>query len=397
MIYIVLAISFLLSACGTPLIPNSTPTSTSIPSTLTPTRTPTTTPTITPTPVGGGKGFMLYPFSVPEKYSLPDGSQIQFSGEALYRLDLATQKSSNLITRESFENAIGKKFSSTLYESSPDGTLILIYASTEIAMTGYDTYETYITTLDLKSITPLLTSGAQNIHWVWSPDSGALIGYAVKGTSATIYLVNSDGSDMKIIREPAWVSNPQWSWDSEKIYWLDNGKPMVFDIQTNSTKAIAAVEEPLNTMLYSPSGKYVAYSTMKNEFFVTKADFSEARSISVRVENNCQGKYPPRIVAWSADEKNILIKSTSCLVLFKNLIPKSSYSVALVEDGTRVSFKNIQGELSEYCGWSPDNHLVLLGKLDKKGYLILVKIVENYSSDPIEAIPYNGRCPMWIK
>jgi TolB protein len=82
----------------------------------------------------------------------------------------------------------------------------------------------------------------------WSPDGDKLAFVWSKlalGEKASIYVANRDGSDLKLIGEPAFdIFNPAWSPDGDQIVYVENAKNnddrqiVVVDVETGAKKQL---------------------------------------------------------------------------------------------------------------------------------------------------------------
>lgn len=397
-----------LSACGAEglFTPTATPspTVTVTPSpTITPSPTPTATltPTPTPTPIGGGSGRLLFSGNVPVSYAVGDGTTIQTTGKQLYTFDQLTGEKAALITVELLKDKLGQEIVRADFLPSYNGELILVSASTEIRMDGYDTADYYIVNSELTEWIPLLDLDALTVVWQWSPNNQMLIGNALYKTALDVYIVNSDGSEMRKINDRS-VSSPDWSPDSQGIYWIENKKPIYYDLATGektqldpnqASENVIAQNRNLTKLDVSPFAEKLMFTTDAPVAFVANTDFSDAGVIIGGFSDSCQGKFKPSVLAWSPDGKYFLIRSYYCISMFRTLLPQKSDRLILADD-TLKNITNKPFKMEEGCGWTSDGSLAVLQKTDAGQQLSLVN---PETGEVIDSIPSIGYCPIWLR
>lgn len=391
--FIILVIGIVLSitSCksGQSFEPTTTPTqtSTSIP-TITPTPTPTPAPTATP--IGGGSGEILFSSSVQEKAKLENGNTLLYTGEQLNLLEFDPRETKALISKDQMVEILSKDLYRTRFLPSPDGKQVLITASTAVSFGEFDTYEYYIASLDLSSLVPILDAGATAINWIWSPDGSMLLGDTLIDNSKLIYIVNNDGSGLRKLIENPTITDPEWSFDGSKVYWLAVGLPMVTDLDGTNTQLLDGLL--LIDKSFSPDGKKVAYLTEDSELYIADDDFSNAQLISGDFNSvSCHGQFPSKFLDWSGDSQYIIFQSNSCLSIGGQLFPSALEYLFQISDGGLVKV----GIGAEFCGWSPDNKFVYIKERDEGNQLVLVDVEFIGTAAEVE-ISYSGRCPSWI-
>lgn len=391
--FIVLVISIgSITACspGQSIEPTTTPTLTSTPI---PTSTPTPAPT--PTPIGGGGGEILFSSTVSEKAPMGNGLFLNYTSYKLDLLDLDTMESRELITKDLLSEELGKELYRTRFSPSPDGTKVLIAASTAVSFGEPDTHEYYIASLDLSSLVPILDSGATAINWIWSPDGSMLLGDALESNLKTLYIINSDGSGLRKLIENWLITSPEWSFDGLKIYYLDLGNPMVIDIDGSNKQQAGGIELYLKQMLFSPDGDRVAYFTNDSELYIADNDFSNAQLIPGNyASESCKGQFLPRILEWSSESQYIIVQTNYCFNIRGQLFPQATDFLIRISDGAPVDVgADARGQ--HLCGWSPDKTYVYIKDGDEGNQLVLVD-VELIGTDAELEISYSGGCPSWI-
>jgi Tol biopolymer transport system component len=317
-----------------------------------------------------------------------------YTGYALNRLDLDTLESEELISKEQLEQELGKDLYRTVFSPSPDGTMVLITASTSVSFEDMDTFEYYIASLDLTSLVPILDPGATAINWTWSPDGSRLLGDALMSNSKTIFVVNSDGSGLTELTKFPAIASPAWSADGSQVFWAALGVPMVMDADGTNQHPVGDVDQVVARMSFSPDGGKVAYLTDQSSLYIAQSDFSEGQLGSGRFDSEtCQGRFPPGIMGWSVDGEYLIVRNYYCVVINRQLFPKAGDILVRTSDGERVN----EGRFteSEPCGWSPDDKLVYIHKTDEGVRLVLVDVEAIDTGTAVE-IAYSGTCPSWI-
>jgi len=388
-LFLLLAFSQALAACGSSE-PAATPTPTF---TEAPTATPTLTPSPSPTPIGGGSHILLYADAVNERAPLGDGTFLLQRGYIFMQFDLFSQKSNELISRAALEEKLGKGLIKTEFSPSPDGSLVLITATTSAVFDGLATYEYYVSSLDLSRLTPLLDAGAALVKWKWSPDSERLLGLAINDDSKReIITVNVDGSNLQRF-DISRLQDPQWSADSQKLIWLENGIPMLMNADGSGEVPMFTQEINISDFSVSPDGQKIAYQEPSENFYIiSDSDLSNQIPYKFRGLDSCGGMFPAEIVAWSNDSKFLILKWNLCIEFQGTVFPLPQYEFVDVATGEEIRIELPEGlDDVEYCGFSPDNNFVMI-----TASKVFLRDLENLDGEGIEfSIPV-GDCPSWI-
>lgn len=229
-------------------------------STITPTPTITLTPTPTPTPIGGGSGMILVVQETDgEIVTLSEGSKYPYPSSILRLMDLNDPPGKVLISKEQLEDILNKHLISTFFDPSPDGSKTLIYACTSFERSGCSS-EVYIASLDLSSLVPIKVDAAKYMNWVWSPDSTKVLGQVFFETGNSIYVVKSDGSELRKLGGSIYYNgDPFWSFDGLKIYWFQNGGLTVTNVDGSNNHRVVDVDFYSRSLQFSPDGQKVAF------------------------------------------------------------------------------------------------------------------------------------------
>lgn len=373
-----------------------TPTST-FTSTITPTPTITLTPTPIPTPLGGGSGKILFiSETLGETVTYYDGSQGAYPSYELKLMQLSDLASNSLISKAQLEGLLNEPFISTSFNPSPDGSKTLIYACTSFK--GYCSDEVYIASLDLNSIVPLRVDGAESTWWKWSPDGTMLAGTAYVGNAKNeIYVINSDGSELRKIVESGYNYDPFWSPDGTIVYWQQYETLRMVNIFGSNNQPVSDGFVPFRGgAQFSPDGQEVAFFVNDYSLYVAKFDFSSANKIFETSSENT-----PQVLSWSHDNQYILIQYTRCP---EGVEPGCGYGLHIeaiirANNGEEFSLGVPDTNMKLLCSWSPDDKFVYI-RHDDNGleYLVFADLSHLDSPDSSVGIRFNdGACPIiWL-
>lgn len=151
-------------------------------------------------------------------------------------------------------------------------------------------------------------AGAINVEPALSPDGSKIAFSSERGGRPMIYVMNSDGSNVKRLTfKGTYNSSPSWSPDGKKIAFAgqDNSN---FDIYTmdpdgSNLKRITSAQKVNGKAAhnedpsFSPDSRYLVYTsnrTGKNQIYISTVDGSEER----RVTNDSKNYYRPK---WSVN------------------------------------------------------------------------------------------------
>lgn len=234
-------------------------------------------------------------YSVFTKFIKKDGSNM--SNVSLYVLDLTTNK--RVLTSYRPGQNSGAVF-------SPDGKSIYLGMSM-----GSGAADIYKINLAGDVITRLTKgpAGAINVEPTLNPDGTKIAFSSERGGRPMIYVMNSDGSNIKRLTfQGEYNSSPSWSADGKKIAFAgqDQGNFDVFVMDADGSNIVRVTsakksngrpahnEDPS----FSPDGRFVVYTsnrTGKNQIYISNIEGTEER----RVTNDSYNYYKPK---WS---KNI--------------------------------------------------------------------------------------------
>jgi len=318
-------------------------------------------------------------------------------------LQLLQLVSSSVKTLISFSNErlgeiLGKQLRFGVSYPSPDGSMILIYAFTDEPNGRF--YEAYIASLDLITLVPIKVDWTNYTEWVWSPDSTKLLSQVAFGNNRMIYVINSDGSELrKLVDATPYSWDPYWSFDGSEIYWSDYGVLRAINIDSLIIHRIGDGYNNLESLVFSPNGQKVAYFLFtkgKSSLYVANADFSNANMI-FRLDRE---SYNPLAPSWSPDNQYILVNYYPCPEFIGHGCRSSKIEGAIVkaDDGESVSLSVPEGNIKTLCGWAPDGKFVYIRKEDTgREYLELVDLSHLDSPESSVRISYQDLgCPIWL-
>lgn len=151
-------------------------------------------------------------------------------------------------------------------------------------------------------------AGAINVEPSLSPDGSKIAFSSERGGRPMIYVMNSDGSNVKrLTYKGVYNSSPSWSPDGKKIAFAGQNASN-FDIyvmdsdganlqKVTSSQKVNGKPAHNEDPSFSPDSRYVVYTsnrTGKNQIFISTVDGSEER----RVTNDTKNYYRPK---WSVN------------------------------------------------------------------------------------------------
>lgn len=123
----------------------------------------------------------------------------------------------------------------------------------------------------------------------WSPDSEeiAFVGRNLDDRYFSIYLVNSDGTNLRLLTEKG--DNPSWSPDEERIAFNSNrtGNEEIYVIDIDGTGLVQLTHYPEDDAIpvWSPDGSQIAFLSDRENKSVMINLFDEIRKLSIYIMN----------------------------------------------------------------------------------------------------------------
>jgi TolB protein len=228
--------------------------------------------------IGGGKNQLSY-------WAQTDNNTT-WNDTNIYLLDLDGQ------SEQGYE--IGKGMSHTW---SPDGSQIVFMGVSESSLMS----QIYIMDANGKNKGVLVQSDASVWEPAWSPD-GKHIAYS----DGSIYIINSDGTDNKLILDGSSFfkyGKPAWSPDSEQISFFVPTGLCTANKDGSNIKRVAGDTDWSSSADWSPDGQWIVYGCHKkdSQICVIKPDRS-----NIKVLTNESINAAPQ---WSPDGEWIAFES----------------------------------------------------------------------------------------
>lgn len=231
-------------------------------------------------------------YSVFTKFIKKDGSSM--SNVSLYVLDLASNK--RVLTSYRPGQNSGAVF-------SPDGKSI--YLGMSMGSGAADIYKINLAGDVLTRLTKG-PAGAINVEPTLSPDGSKIAFSSERGGRPMIYVMNSDGSNIKRLTfQGEYNSSPSWSPDGKKIAFAGQDKDhfdvFVMDADGSNIVRVTSAKKTNGRAAhnedpsFSPDSRFVVYTsnrTGKNQIYISNIEGTEER----RVTNDSYNYYKPK---WS--------------------------------------------------------------------------------------------------
>ncbi|MCZ7355321.1 MAG: PEGA domain-containing protein [Candidatus Methanoperedens sp.] len=276
----------------------------------------------------------------------PDGDKIVFM--VLNPCDEKTQKyvsyrNGSILADNSTVNQLPLGWSFADYEDgiklSPDGE--------KIAFIGDKDGEVYTVNVDNASVQQLTTnSDMQAIGLSWKPDGKKLVII----TLDALYVIDADGSNLRLIEKGEDFYLASWSPDGTKIIFTkhnENGdfeNLRIYYIDTGTTKTVD--EKWASQISWSPNGDKIAFrSARASSLYIVNSDGTDKitlpESYSARMESAYVWGMDNEIY-YMTNDSIVKIKpdGTERLLLVKN-VPTDVYNsnkIYLSPDGSRILF-----------------------------------------------------------
>lgn len=171
----------------------------------------------------------------------------------------------------------------------------------------YDLYTVDITTGDL---TRLTNYPGHEKHPSWSPD-GIRIAFSSNMDEPTnmdkwdIYIVNSDGADLKALTTGYWNAMPAWSPDSQRIafsFSTERFSPLqLCTISSDGSEMVCNDDAPCDVVTWSPDGSQMACTSKRDGIIVVQTDTAKITTLLHT------GSYHLSGISWSPDGTQLVL------------------------------------------------------------------------------------------
>jgi len=132
---------------------------------------------------------------------------------------------------------------------------------------------------------------------VWSPD-GRRIAFVSRRDGKALYVMNADGSGLRIVARVERLATPAWSPDGLRIAFERNGQVYVMNADGNAQRRLTRRG---HAPAWSPDGRRIAF-VITGKLYVVNADGSGHRTLTRRIGDGAANS-----LAWSPDGRKLLV------------------------------------------------------------------------------------------
>ncbi|XMB66055.1 DUF5050 domain-containing protein [Mycoplasmatota bacterium zrk1] len=288
----------------------------------------------------------------------PDGKWIGFTTKVGFRQQLGLIKVEDIDSSNEYPEVTILEGEPTGYiDWSPDGSKILYHGSYEINIMNSDgTNREQLTNSDVGTL------------WipVWSPDSKWIACDLEAAKPADIYIMNSEGKDMRQLTfDPSSDWGPDWRPVKKKIVFDSNieGKRNIYTVNIDGSNLTKLTDNDVNNVVpsWSPDGEKILYSSFVDrieQLFTMDVDGSNKQQLTY-------GGTSKRAASWSHDGNYIAYASTKDYIRSIYLINSDGTDEKQITPGLANDF---------WPAWSLDDEYVIFTSFNETQDTYRVKI-----------------------
>lgn len=249
---------------------------------------------------------------------------------------------------------------------------------------------------------PVFDKSVEAQNPAWSPDgrqiafaSGSSLNssVAILNSSSDIYVVDSDGSNLRQLTNTGSASHPAWSPDGQQLAYVDRDAEGGFDIYVmdmdsgNLTDLTNSVGQNEDYPEWSPDGSQIAYQAFLNnenwELFVMNADGSDPKQLT-SIENGWNTQ-----PSWSPDGQQLAFVSNRT----------ESWNIYVMDlDSFKIRALTHDKAFDYYPDWSPDGTmLAFVSNRDGDSFRLYTITIDGLDITPLAKIfaDVNSAEPDW--
>jgi Tol biopolymer transport system component len=196
---------------------------------------------------------------------------------------------------------------------------------------------------------------------VWSPD-GRRIAFVSRRDGKALYVMNADGSGLRIVARVERLATPAWSPDGREIAFERNGQVYVMNADGSAQRRLTRRG---SAPAWSPDGRRIAF-VITGKLYVVNADGSGHRTLTRLGRDGGVAS-----LAWSPDGRKLLF------LVEHSSAPRCGYCTRLWVlnadgSGLRDLTRNLGGSWGPGAGpasdpvWSPDGKMLAFVRLNTR-------------------------------
>lgn len=154
------------------------------------------------------------------------------------------------------------------------------------------------------------SANVDEFYPTWSPDRTQFLFMDSGGGAASLYFMNSNGSNVTLLKKNHWArTRPTWSPDGMKIAYGGVDGFYIFDLRTKVEKNVRIYAPHLiRDMAWSPDGHRLAYSSLEQrQIYVINVDGTNLQELTSETDIPHSHNRSP---AWSPDGQQIAFSSS---------------------------------------------------------------------------------------